>query len=144
MKKKTLLLITLILLIIGICIALFFIRKSHSQKQKIYQPEVIEPEVFESNEYYMDLIIGLWQSGSVYYRYNEDGTGVTWDVADDVTESEGTKITWEINDNNRFIHFYEMEIGGIIPKSYTITKLDLENLEYQDDFGVKNIYKKIE
>ena len=90
------------------------------------------------------MIIGLWQEGSVFYRYNADGTGATWVATDDVRESEGSKFTWEIN-KKRITHFHQMEIGsGIIPKAYTITKLDFTNLEYKDDYKTKYIFTKIE
>lgn len=138
MKKKTLL---IILIIIALCILAFIIW--NISKPKEYKPEIIEPEVFEDQVYDSDMIIGLWQSGSVYYRYNEDGSGWTWDTADDVMESEASKFTWELN-KRRFLHFHQMEIGGIIPKAYTITKLDLANMEYEDDFDVKSVFVKVE
>lgn len=138
MKKKTLL---IILIIIALCILALIIW--NISKPKEYKPEIVEPEVFEDQVYDSDMIIGLWQSGSVYYRYNEDGSGCTWDTADDVMESEASKFTWELN-KRRFLHFHQMEIGGIIPKAYTITKLDLANMEYKDDFDVKSVFVKVE
>jgi hypothetical protein len=37
-----------------------------------------------------------------------------------------------------------MEIGGIIPKAHTIKNIDLGNLEYEDDFGTKYAFVKVE
>ena len=138
MKKKVIL---FILILLGLALAAFAIFKLVAPKE--YKPEILEPEVFEDETYDSDMIIGLWQSGSVHYRFNDDGTGATWDVSDDVTESEGSSFTWEI-DKNRFTHFHQMEIGGIIPKTYKITKLDLMNLEYKDDYGVVSSFVKLE
>lgn len=140
MKKKTLLII--ILVIISLC-ALAFIVWTIT-KPKAYEPEYLEPEVFEDEVYDTDMIIGLWQTGTVFYRYNEDFTGVTWDTADDVTEAEGSKFTWEVN-KKRIIHYHKMEISdAIIPKAYTITNLDLSSFEYKDDYKVEHIFTKIE
>ena len=140
MKKKTLIIVTLIIL--ALCATVFIIWTI--TKPKTYEPEYLEPEVFEDETFDSDMLIGLWQSGSVFYRYNEDGSGVTWDTSDDVMEEEGSKFTWEIN-KRRIIHYHQMEISsGIIPKTYTITKLDLLNLEYKDDFNVESVFVKIE
>lgn len=140
MKKKTIL--VAVIIIIALSALAYIIWKS--TRPKAYEPEVIEPEVFEDEVYDTDMLIGVWQSGSVHYRYNEDGTGITWDTADDVMESEGSKFTWEVNKNS-IIHYHQMEIStGIIPKAYTITKLDLANLEYHDNYDVNTIFVKIE
>ncbi len=140
MKRKTLLII--ILVIIALCALAFTIWTI--TKPKAYEPEYLEPEVYEEEAFDTDMMIGLWQSGSIFYRYNADGSGATWDAADDVTELEGSKFTWEIN-KKRITHFHQMEIGtGIIPKAYTITKLDLSNLEYKDNYNTEYIFIKIE
>ncbi len=140
MKKKTLFII--ILIFVSLCALAFTIWIL--TKPKAYEPEYLEPEVYEEEIFDTDMIIGLWQTGSVFYRYNADGTGATWDTADDVTESEGSKFTWEIN-KKKITHFHQMEIGtGIIPKAYTITKVDLFNLEYKDDYNTEYIFIKIE
>ena len=94
-------------------------------------------------EYDSDLMIGLWQDSTVYYRYNDDFTGVTWDVADDVYENEGVSFTWEIS-GSLIIHFYKMEIGGVVPKMHTISVLDLQHLSYHDEYGVEYDFVKIE
>ncbi len=138
MRKK---IILILLVTILLCVIAFIIWKKSQPIE--YKPEVINPEVFEDQVYDSELIIGLWQSGSVFYRYNDEGSGWTWDTADDVLESEASKFTWEIN-KNRLIHFHEIEIGGIIPKAYTITKLDLANIEYKDDYDVKYVFVKVE
>lgn len=141
-KTKTKTLFIILLIIAVLCAAAFIIWKI--TRPKAYDPEYLEPEVFEDETIDTDMIIGLWQSGSVFYRYNDDSTGVTWDTADDVLESEGSKFTWEVN-KKRIIHYHQMEIGGgIIPKAYTITRLDLSNFEYKDDYKVESVFIKVE
>mgnify|MGYP006320133341 FL=1 len=140
MKKKRLFIV--ILIIIVLCVLALLIWKNNQPKE--YKPEIIEPEVFEDKVYDTDLIIGLWQSGTVFYRFNEDGSGITWDIADDVTELEGSKLTWEVN-KTRFIHYHQMEVNdAIIPKAYNINNLDLMNLEIEDDYDVKTTFIKVE
>lgn len=140
MKKKTLLVV--ILIILALCAIAFVIW--NITKPKEYEPEYLEPEVFEDEVYDSDMLIGLWQSGTVFYRYNADFSGLTWDTADDVMEEEGSKFTWEVN-KKRIIHYHQMEISSaIIPKTYTITNLDLANLEYRDDYKVESVFVKVE
>lgn len=140
MKKKRLFIV--ILIIIVLCVLALLLWKNNQPKE--YKPEIIEPEVFEDKVYDTDLIIGLWQSGTVFYRFNEDGSGRTWDIADDVTEVEGSKLTWEVN-KTRFIHYHQMEVNdAIIPKAYNINNLDLMNLEIEDDYDVKTTFIKVE
>lgn len=136
--KKRLWIILVIIVLCLIALVVFLI-----SRPKLYRPEIIEPEVFEDAAYDTDLLIGLWQSETVYYRYNEDGTGSTWDAADDVTEEEAGRFTWEIN-KKRMIHKHQLEIGGTVPKAYTIKRLDLLNLEYTDDYGKIESFVKIE
>ena len=139
MKKKV---IIVILIIVAILAIVFVIWKASQPKE--YKPEFVEPEVFEEQTYDADMLIGLWQSGTVYYRYNDDGTGATWDTADDVMESEASVFTWEIN-KSQLTHYHKMEVStAIIPKAYTIKKLDLVSLEYQDDYKVKSVFVKVE
>lgn len=136
--KKRLWIVLVIIVLCLIALVVFLI-----SRPKLYKPEIIEPEVFEDAAYDTDLLIGLWQSETVYYRYNEDGSGSTWDTADDVTEEEASRFTWEIN-KKRMIHKHQLEIGGTVPKAYTIKRLDLLNLEYTDDYGEIESFVKIE
>lgn len=112
-------------------------------KQHIYHAEVLEPEVFDRVEYDTGLLLGLWQSGTVYYRYNEDGTGYTWDTADDVLEEEASFLEWNV-EHSSFTHLHHMEVGGIIPKHYRIQELSLTHLVFTDDFGNTQTFKKVE
>ncbi len=140
MNRRKLLIV--LLTILALCALSLIIWKLLQPKE--YHPEIIKPEVYEDQIYDTDLLIGVWQSGTLFYRFNDDGSGVTWDVADDVNELEGSKFTWEVN-KQRFIHYHKMEINDvIIPKSYNITKLDIMNLEYEDDFDVKSVFVKVE
>ena len=87
------------------------------------------------------LIIGKWQSGSLFERYDSDKSGVSWDTADDVTEEEAQAFTWTITkDQLEQIHI--IENGGKVPKVYTITELTVSSLKYKDDYGQTKSFSK--
>ena len=79
------------------------------------------------------LLYGKWVSGTLYYKYLPNHTGATWDTSDDVTEEEAQPFEWQlVKSELRQIHI--MEMGGRIPKYYTITKLTNNTLIYKDDY----------
>lgn len=141
MKKKFWTIIIIILATTGVAVAAYFIW-FHDNKEYV-NPEILEPEVFHDIEFDADLLPGLWKENEVYYRYNEDGTAVTWDLADDVMEDEGTEVEWTL-EHDIFTHLYHMEIGGIIPKVYNMKSLELDFMEYEDDYGVNHKFTKVE
>lgn len=99
--------------------------------------EIIEEEV----SFDQTLIIGKWQSGTLFETYDLDSTGATWDTADDVTEAEAQEFTWTIEiDQLEQIHI--IENGGVVPKVYTLTTLTETTLEYRDDYGVSKTFSK--
>lgn len=141
MRKKLLITLIIIVAVAGIGIATYYIWFADSKKY--YEPEIIEPEVFHDVEFDEDLLIGLWKEDELYYRYNDDGTAVTWDLKDDVMEDEGIELDWKL-EHNLFTHYYKMEIGGIIPKTYNMKVLELDIMEYDDDYGVNHKFTKVE
>ena len=80
------------------------------------------------------LLNGCWVSGTLYEYYNADGTGHTWDILDDVTEEEAQPFTWTL-EKRTLTQIHQMEMGGNVPKIYTVTKLNATTLEYHDDYG---------
>lgn len=91
-----------------------------------------------------DLIVGKWVSGTEYYRYDSDGTGATWDVADDVQEEEGQPYTWSFDETTSTLTLvHQMEMGGVIPKSYTVTALDDSQLKYKDNYDREFTYNRV-
>lgn len=91
-------------------------------------------------------LIGKWVSDTEYWRYDNDGTGVTWDTSDDVTEEEAQAFKWEYNaaDNSlTHIHWMEMTQEWTVPRVYTIMKLNDSSLVYIDKFGKSYSFNKI-
>ena len=137
--KKFWTIILIILAATGIAVAVYYIWFH----EEYVEPEILEPEVFNEAEFDEELLIGLWKEDELYYRYNEDGTAVTWDIADDVMEDEGTELEWTL-ENSIFTHYYKMEIGGMIPKVFNMKVLELDTMKYEDDFGVSHTFAKVE
>ncbi len=111
-------------------------------ESKTYDLEYLEIEEFNDVEYDVDLILGKWKSGTVYYRFDEDGLGATWDVADDIFEEEASSFKWDI-DHSRFVHYHKMHNGVIIPKVYKISSLDLNTFIFIDDYGNEHLFLKV-
>ncbi len=88
------------------------------------------------------LLIGKWQSGTLFYKYLTDGTGGTWDTADDVTEAEAQAFTWTLV-KSELTHIHILEMGGTVPKVYTVTELTATSLKYEDDFGGSFSFTKV-
>ena len=95
----------------------------------------------EETDYSPDQLYGKWVSGTEYYRFDTDMTGATWDTADDVMESEAQPFTWDVTGNQlTLIHI--MEMGGNIPKAYTITLLTSTTLSFKDNYGQSFTYSR--
>ena len=79
------------------------------------------------------LLIGKWKQGDLYYKYLANHTGSTWDESDDVREDEAQPFTWQlVRSELQQIHI--MDIGGNVPKYYTVTELTTTTLKYKDNF----------
>jgi hypothetical protein len=89
-----------------------------------------------------DLLVGKWQSGTMFYKYNFDGTGTTWDEGDDVMEDEAQSFTWTLVEAE-LTHIHIMEMGGTVPKIYTVTQLSETSLKYEDSFGKTFSFTKV-
>lgn len=90
------------------------------------------------------LLIGKWQETNTlnFEVYGKDGSGYTWDEADDVTEAEAQPFTWGLN-GNVLTQVHTMEMGGNVPKRYTVTKLTATELIYEDNYGKVHSFDKI-
>ena len=91
-----------------------------------------------------NLLIGKWQETNTlnFEVYGKDGSGYTWDEADDVTEAEAQPFTWGLN-GNVLTQVHIMEMGGNVPKTYTVTKLTATELVYEDNYGKVHSFDKI-
>ncbi len=101
------------------------------------------PEI--TTEFDKTLLVGKWQENNSlnFEVYKADGTGYTWDEADDVTENEAQPFTWTLEENI-LTHIHIMEMGAEIPKVYTVTKLTATELSYEDDYGKVHTFSKVQ
>ncbi|MCQ2321537.1 MAG: hypothetical protein MJZ91_09465 [Bacteroidales bacterium] len=88
----------------------------------------------ETNDVDPNQIFGKWHDGTVYERYDADGTGATWDTADDVTEEEAQTFSWSLN-GTRLAQEHHGEMSFVVYKEYNVTKLDAYSFSYEDDYG---------
>jgi hypothetical protein len=99
--------------------------------------QLVEPSFDET------FLYGKWQSNTLFYKYLSDGTGATWDTGEDVTEAEAQSFTWTLVESE-LTQIHVMEIGGTVPKSYTVTELTDSTLMYHDEFGKEFSFDKID
>jgi hypothetical protein len=88
------------------------------------------------------LLTGKWKSGTLYYKYLSNGSGGTWDTKDNVTEAEAQSFSWTLV-KAELTHIHVLQMGGTVPKVYTITELTATSLKYRDDFGVNFSFTKV-
>lgn len=93
------------------------------------------------------LMVGKWRSTqyfstapttphTVYDVFNNDGTGKTWDVTDDVTEDEAQAFKWTLSGATLTLTHYIETTGQYgVPKPYTVTELTQTRLVYKDAGG---------
>lgn len=96
----------------------------------------------EESSFQESFLIGKWVSGTVYYKYMSNYTGGTWDTSDDVTEAEAQPFTWTLV-QSELTHIHIMEVGGNVPKVYTVTELTATSLKYKDNFGKTFSFTKL-
>lgn len=94
-----------------------------------------------------DQIVGKWTTtDKTYYEvYYSDGTGKEWDLNDDVNEDEASWFTWEFDEGNdeTFIKYYEMLIGGTVPQYCNILELTSSTFKYNNDGLSRRTYNLV-
>ena len=96
----------------------------------------------ELTSFDQSLLTGKWKSGTLYYKYLANGSGGTWDTKDNVTEAEAQAFTWTLV-KAELTHIHVLQMGGTVPKVYTVTELTATSLKYHDDFGVNFAFTKV-
>ena len=105
--------------------------------------------------YDASMLYGKWQEGSVFERYYDSPiervlpngdtvyvNGTTWDVSDDVTEDEAQLFNWTLA--GATLKHEHVGTFIIVPKLYTITSLNANELIYRDDYGTAHYFTKVE
>lgn len=89
------------------------------------------------------LMYGEWVEGTIHDTYLENGTGYSWDTNDDMTEEEALPFEWSLEQNQLNI-IHTLWNGAVVPKTYTVTRLDSQQLVYEDDYGYCHYYERPE
>lgn len=68
----------------------------------------------------------------IHDKFLSNGTGSTWSVTDGAPPQP---FTWELS-GERLTFLHQMEMGGTVPKDYTVVTLTETRLVYRDGYGV--------
>ena len=128
-KKKWIIILIIIALVLATGISLYFLLRP-----KAYYPESIDPRTLHASPANAEMLVGLWQKdGHVFYRFNPDGTGHTWDVDDDLTEDEASEFNWEAYEE-ALMMTHKMRLRGIVPRYYELDRLNAFDLRFHDTY----------
>lgn len=87
-------------------------------------------------------LIGHWQEGTVHEKYLSDGTGLTWDTSDDISEDEALPFDWSL-DGNQLIQEHIMWDSAIVPRILTVTQLNSMQLVYTDGYETHTFHRAL-
>ena len=93
------------------------------------------------------LLYGKWQEGTsqIYWRYLDDGSGVTWDEGEDISEEESNlTYTWTLRGDVLTHVFTGAQDNQAVPKVYTITEIDDSKMVWKDDYGLTKTLNKMQ
>ena len=107
-------------------------------KNKIVLVLVAVMTIFEmsscvSKHFDEELLVGKWQKGTEYWRYDDDQTGYTWDESDDVDESEAQMFSWTLQGSTLTQKHYMEISSSVVPKVYKMVMLTSTTLVYEDE-----------
>lgn len=130
MKKKYWIILVIVAAVIALSLALYFILRP-----KAYYPESINPRTLHASSTNAEMLVGLWQKDEhVFYRFNPDGTGHTWDVDDDLTEEEASNFNWEAYEE-AIMMTHKLRIRGIVPRYYELDCINAFDLRFHDNYS---------
>ena len=139
MKRKYWIILIIVALALGLALALYFILRP-----KVYYPESIDPRTLHLCPANKEMIVGLWEiDDHVYYRFNPDGTGCTWDVADDLTEEEASPFNWEAYQEAIMLS-HKLRLRGVVPRYYELEVLNEYNFRFHDTYSTYTLDRVVE
>ncbi|MDD3079539.1 MAG: hypothetical protein PHH37_10610 [Paludibacter sp.] len=98
------------------------------------------------------LLVGDWTrdydddgvTKTEFYEYSADNTGLYWNPSENVLKTDSQKFTWSLDKSDLTrINIFKNGTPGST-ESFTITELTESILKYEDDFGVKYSFDKVE
>lgn len=91
------------------------------------------------------MLYGKWMVDGTteYWRYDDDHTGVTWDVSEISEEASNLKFEWELHDAE-LLHVFAGEMGNQgVSKAYRITQIGVNTMSWEDDYGVQSSLHRV-
>lgn len=81
-------------------------------------------------------LVGKWKVSNtqVFWQYGADGTGVTWDESQDVSEGDETtmRFTWTLTGDRLSHVFGGDEVHQAVVQDYTVKELSASRLVWND------------
>lgn len=85
-------------------------------------------------------LYGVWQKQGTqeFWSYREDGTGHTWDKADDImneTDSGSIVYGWSISGDQLRHRYVGTNIGDMVVRTHTITEISETEMKREEEIG---------
>lgn len=130
MKRKHWVILLIVLAVIAIGVAVYF-----WMRPTLYQAQSIDPRTLHASPSNYEMMVGLWQCDNhVYYRFNADSTGCTWDVDDDITEEEASRFEWKAYEE-AIMMTHKLRIRGVVPRYYELDRLNAFDMRFHDTYS---------
>ena len=98
------------------------------------------------NNFDITLLYGKWVEGDLYYKYEQNGTGISWDESERYYEEDGLPFTWSLA-GSRLSHIHTGSIdggGGITAREvFTVTELTTARMRFIDEDNKNRIFRKV-
>ncbi len=91
-------------------------------------------------------LYGCWVKNGTqeYWRYLEDGTGVTWDESEDISEDESNlRFEWSVSGDLLTHIFHGEQDNQAVPKLFTIKGISASSMSWVDDYGQSYTFIKV-
>ena len=137
MKKKYWIVFIIVATAIVAAIVVFIIMYPKVSRHKSFKSRELELCPADKKE----MIVGLWQiDNHIFYRFNSDGTGRTWDVNDDLTEDEASEFQWEAFKESILVA-HKLKFRGVIPRYYEFEIINEHSLRFSDSYSTQTLYR---
>ena len=104
-----------------------------------------EEDAVSFNQNYL---VGKWNvsNSQVFWQYGADGTGVTWDESQDVSEGDETtmRFTWTLSGDRLSHVFGGDEVHQAVVQDYTVKELSASRLVWNDGLEDVAVNKVVE
>ena len=93
-----------------------------------------------------DDLTGRWvvEGTQEYWRFRNDGTGVTWDESEDIYENESNlRFEWTLDRDELTCVFRGDNKNQAVPKVYRIREITISSMKWEDIYGRTMRFRKM-